>query len=284
MAKTSLEKINDGLANRQRQRSNPFATATIVSAASLQTLREEFAAHHAAHAKHMKAATDRIAAFDEAQSRDFLKYQHRATVGNGGALVNERRSNAELAQFRENQKRDRVAAVNAIAADAKAVCQPNQLKMQEIAAAIRASAGQFSALSLASSHELGSERRSQLFAEVSTMQPMALLHVAQKAASEGNSLLASVCISVCDAMPADRRPFVPADLAAQAFGARAASAQEHVTHVTTSHAATLAAEQALTVAPNDALGKIARGVESRIANSDSIAADRRSAAINPPQE
>ena len=273
--KTSLEKITAGLAGRERARSNPFATATIVSAASLASLREEHATHVREHAKHIKAATDKIADFDARQAKELANYEYRAVVGNSGNVARERRPASDLAGFRETQKRDRIAFVAQARAGATAVAQPNRLRMQEIAAAIRASSGMFSALALASSHELGSERRSRLYAEMKDMGPQALLHVAQKAASEGDTLMAAVAIAVNDSMDQGKRPFVSADLAAQAFGSRAASAREHIEHVTSSHAATLAAEQALTATPNDFVAKIARGVESRITNADKLADDRR---------
>jgi len=283
--KSSLEKIAAGLENRERQRANPFASNIVVSAASLASLREEFHAHHTAHTKHVTAAKDRIAKFDAQQAKALADYEYRSVIDNRGEVSKQRRPAGDLAGFREQQKRDRINFCNAVATDARAACQPNRARMAEIATAIRASSNLFSPLALATSHELGSERRSRLYAEVKDLQrsPQALLHAGQRAAAEGDATLASVCIAVCDAMPADKRPFVPADLAAIVFKDRAASAREHVEHVIGSHAATLVAEQALFSAPDQSVCKIERGVANRIENADKLAADRR-ASLTEPQK
>jgi hypothetical protein len=256
MSDTSIDKISRGLAARQ-SRGSIFAKAgeLVVSTASLEAIRSDFDQAHGRFDSTMRTITKSIAEFDTRAEARIKEFRTRPD----GSV----RSIEDRQRFAEEIKRDRAAHVRAVFAGLKGSLDADRLAMRTVQNAVARSADMFNPLSIASTYNLGSERRARLLEELRLMPPQALKAAAQRAVAEKDRELAGAIVSVNDALDSKRRNFSSKELADAVFSEMSTTALAHCGHVARTCDAALAAERNLESGKTDSLGRIERALAAR---------------------
>lgn len=237
--------IAAGLARLQQRAGKPALVCTHLS---IEHLASTFNAAHARHASAMRSITKTISTFDDDAAKRIASYRKRPD----GSV----RSIEERRNFANEVKRDRAAVVRSSFATMANELNESRRDLLQHADSVKRSRSLMTPWAIASAHDLGGERRSRLFAEVSLMQPATLANLARRCEAEQDRELCSVLVGVCDKMAPRDRPFSSQDLAAAVFGERSNVAMQHAAHVVQSADAAIAAERALESGRSDSLAKI----------------------------
>ncbi len=199
--------IERGLAARQN-RAGMFdrARGIVTTPASIQTIRETFDVAAERHASAMRSITKAIAEWDDAAAKRIKAYRLQAD----GRTV---RPESERRRFAGEVKANRASFIRQLFHSSKAELDAARREMLTVELAVKRSRELFSPLRIASSFELGGERRSRLLAELHGMPPAALKGVAIRAAADGDRELAGVLITINDKLDLKLRSFSSAELA-----------------------------------------------------------------------
>ncbi|MGH7089589.1 MAG: hypothetical protein ACREFQ_11890, partial [Stellaceae bacterium] len=136
-------------------------------------------------------------------------------------------------------------------------------EMLQTADAVRRGRDMLSAIRIATSSNLGSERRGRLLAELASAGPATLLSLARQAHGEQDAELASVLIGLNDKLAPKDRPFSSGELAESVFGSRAANALQHADFVSRECDAAIMAERAVENGATDSLSRIEHALAVR---------------------
>lgn len=186
---TALQKIERGLEARSRE--NVFARAAdlIVSPQSLEFIRSQ---HDAAVARHQKLVGDveKVLADFDAQAKtryEEFRAKTRARIGDNGKVVQERRSNAELAEFRAELKAERRQVQDNALNTVRPTLDEVNAEIARTTDAVRRSMPLLSPLAIADAFDFGSEKMTRLIAQCERMQPQALRNLALRAVAPVDS-------------------------------------------------------------------------------------------------
>ena len=257
--KSSLQMIEDGLAARQGRSIFAGASSIVTTIASIQSVREGFDAAHRRHKSALRSIAKSIAEFDAGAAKriaDYRNLQSRQNANGSDGSIRVRRTAQEIAAFGHDIKAEQIHFVRALFATMQAELSESRRLMLQAEHSVKISRGLFDPLKLASSWELGGERRARLMQECAQLPPAALKGLALRAAADGDKELAGVLVSINDARQPNMRGFNSAELAAVVFAEKSTLANQHADHVMRTATAAVNAERALETGRVDSIAKI----------------------------
>lgn len=264
--KSSLDMIRDGLAARQGRSMFAGAGAIKTSIASIQSVREDFDAAHKRHESALRTISKAIADFDSAAVQrlaEFRNLKSRQNANGDDGSIRVRRSAQEIASFGRDIRAERIHHLRKLFATLDGELAETRRLMLAADHSIKVSRSGFDPLRLASSWELGSERRARLMAECQSLPPAALKGLALRAAADGDKELCGVLVAVNDSRQPSQRGFNSAELAGVVFAEKSKLANDHADYVIATATAAVLAERALSCGRTDSVARIEAALNAK---------------------